>query len=559
LTGPFPGGRPRAGGPDWVRDAVFYQIFPDRFASSVRVPKPGALERWDAPPTQAGFKGGDLLGIAEHLDDLVELGITALYLNPIFASASNHRYHTYDYELVDPLLGGDAALRTLLDESHARGVRVILDGVFNHASRGFWPFHHVLENGAASPYRDWFRLDSDVLAGSRGLDAYPDRHAFEAIERLQGGHGTPSSGSDPTGAGAAQGPATAGPATAGGSGSPSQWILGYQAWWDLPALPKLNHSNPAVREYVYGVAERWTRFGIDGWRLDVPEEIDEPGFWEEFRRRVLAVNPEAYLVGEVWNPAPEWLAGDRFHAVMNYPLTESILSFVGRDRLDRELVGKTHEYRRHVRPIGGLEFGRQLAEVMATYSPEVASLQLNMLGSHDTPRFISLAGGDAGALRLATLIQMTLPGAPCIYYGDEVGLEGREDPDCRRAYPWDPARQDRGLRDFIAGLVSVRRDNPVLRRGRFELLAAEGSAVAYGMFAADGASYRSVVVAVNAGEVPARLVIEHPDLAGHLVEQVSWPGRGWATTFASRLIDGGPLVVEVEAREGVAIGTVSIP
>ena len=578
----FPG-RPAACGPDWVRDAVFYQIFPDRFASSVRVPKPGTLERWDAPPTLHGFKGGDLLGIAEHLDDLRELGITALYLNPVFASASNHRYHTFDYERVDPLLGGNEALRELIDAAHARGMRIILDGVFNHASRGFWPFHHVLENGAASPYRDWFRLDSEVLSGGRGLNAYPGQRETEAIERLKAGHDR----HEPTGPGHDAAAPGHDPTGAAGAGSPSQWILGYQAWWDLPALPKLNHSNPAVREYIYGVAERWTRFGIDGWRLDVPEEIDEPGFWEEFRRRVLAVNPEAYLVGEIWNPAPEWLAGDRFHALMNYPLAESILSFVGGARLDRELVAKTHEYGRHVRAIDGPEFGRQLAEVMATYPPELASLQLNLLGSHDTPRFISLAGGDAAALRLATLIQMTVPGAPCIYYGDEVGLEGREDPDCRRAYPWDPARQDSGLRDFVAGLISVRRANSVLRRGRFELLAAEGSAVAYGMFdvessgggrpsvgdrpidssppggsrptvGAEGAPGRSILVAVNAGDEPARLSIEHPGLAGHLAEQVSWPGRGWGTTFAPRLLERGPLVVELEAREGVAIQTASI-
>jgi len=210
-------------GPDWVRDAVFYQIFPDRFASSVRVAKPGALEPWDAAPTTHGFKGGDLLGIAEHLEELRGLGITALYLTPIFASASNHRYHTYDYELVDPLLGGDAALRELLDEAHRRGMRVILDGVFNHASRGFWPFHHVLENGAASPYRDWFRLDEDVLAGRRGLTAYP-------------GPGWPG-----------------GPGESSGTGGENEAAdriagrLGYKAWWDIPALPVLNHSNEAVR------------------------------------------------------------------------------------------------------------------------------------------------------------------------------------------------------------------------------------------------------------------------------------------------------------------------
>jgi neopullulanase len=575
LTAQQPGGRHAAGGLDWVRDAVFYQIFPDRFASSVRVPKPGALERWDAPPTFNGFKGGDLLGIAEHLDDLHELGITALYLNPVFASASNHRYHTYDYELVDPLLGGDAALRTLLDEAHARGMRVILDGVFNHASRGFWPFYHVLENGAASPYRDWFCLDPNVISGGRGLNAYPGRREIEAMERMRSGHepapgGGPRSaealgGSNPGAGGGVgahpDGPTAPAPGTAG-PGTPSQWVLGYQAWWDLPALPKLNHSNPAVRDYILGVAERWTRFGIDGWRLDVPEEIGEPGFWEEFRRRVLAVNPEAYLVGEIWTPARDWLI-DRFDALMNYPLAEAILSFVGSGRLDHELVSRTHEYGRHVRDIDGPEFGRQLAEVMATYPPELASLQLNLLDSHDTPRFLSLAGGDAAALRLAALIQMTLPGAPCIYYGDEVGLEGRQDPDCRRTYPWDPARQDRRLRDFYAGLVAVRHAHPVLRRGRFEMLAAEGSAVAYRMFEPQDSTGRdssadSIVVAVNAGDEPARLTIEHPGPAGYRLEQVSWPGRDWRTTFAPTLIDGEPLVIEVGPREGVAIQAVSI-
>ena len=142
--------------PNWVKDAVFYQIFPDRFAGTDRVRKPGALEPWDTPPTTHGFKGGDLLGIADHLDYLADLGVNAIYTTPIFQSASNHRYHTYDYLTVDPLLGGNAALRELVDACHARDMRIVLDGVFNHASRGFWPFNHVLEAGRSSPYRDWF-------------------------------------------------------------------------------------------------------------------------------------------------------------------------------------------------------------------------------------------------------------------------------------------------------------------------------------------------------------------------------------------------------------------
>ena len=568
-------------GPDWVRDAVFYQIFPDRFAISPRVPKPGPLEPWDAPPTPHGFKGGDLLGIAAHLDDLRELGVNALYLTPIFASASNHRYHTFDYEIVDPLLGGDAAFRELLDAAHVRGMFVVLDGVFNHASRGFWPFNHVLENGAASPYRDWFYLDSDVLAGRRGLIAYPGREQSEAMARIQaGGHSVEDlSAATAAAVAAATAAAEAGhlpiehpegsePAPRPGR-TASERVLGYQAWWDLPALPKLNHSNPAVREYIFSIVERWLRFGIDGWRLDVPEEIGEPGFWEEFRRRALAVNSQAYLVGEVWTPAQQWLAGDRFHAVMNYPLAEAILSYTGAASMDWDLVARTHEYAMHVQGVDGPEFGRRLERVMTTYSPAVTSMQLNLLGSHDTPRFRSLAGGDTSAVRLATLIQMTLPGAPCIYYGDEIGMEGREDPDCRRAYPWDPARQDVELRAFVSGLLTMRREQRLLRHGQFKLLAAEGLAVAYSLerdetaprssFSFGEVPARAIIIAINADDMPVRLTVRAPHLTGCHLEQVSWPGRKWGSTFAPRLLPGEAFDVELDAREGVVIKAASVP
>jgi neopullulanase len=349
----------------------------------------------------------------------------------------------------------------------------------------------------------------------------------------------------------------------------SERVLGYQAWWDLPALPKLNHSNPAVREYIFSIVERWLRFGIDGWRLDVPEEISEPGFWEEFRRRALAVNSQAYLVGEVWQPAHQWVGGDRFHAVMNYPLAEAILSFVGGRSMDWDLVSRTHEYAIHVQGVDGPEFGRRLERVMTTYSPEVASMQLNLLDSHDTPRFRSLAGGDTSAVRLAMLIQMTLPGAPCIYYGDEIGMEGRTDPDCRRAYPWDPARQDVELRAFVAGLLTMRREQRLLRHGRFNLLGGEGSGIAYALEADQSESQpifgfgerpaRAIVIAINSGDAPIRLTVWARHLSGCHLEQVSWPGRGWATTFAPQPILGEAFEVDLEAREGVVIKAVSVP
>lgn len=456
--------------PAWVRDAVFYQVFPDRFAASTRVHKPGALEPWSSPPTQFGYKGGDLLGLAERLDELVDLGITALYLNPIFAAASNHRYNTYDYMAVDPLLGGDAALRELIDTTHDLGVRLVLDGVFNHVGRGFWPFHHVLESGGASPYRDWFYLDDTVLNEGRAVRAYVD----------------------------ASGHLAAAP-------------RGYRSWWDVPSLPKLRVENPEVREYLLGVAEHWLRLGIDGWRLDVPEDVEDVTFWPEFRRRVRAVNPEAYLLGEIWQEAPEWLTGDRFDAVMNYPLALAILGFVGGPSLDASVIAGQSNYRRALVPLDGHGFADRLTRLMGLYAPEATAVQFNLIGSHDAPRARSVLGGSAARLRLATLLQLTLPGAPSIYYGDELAMEGAADPDCRRAYPRsieeaDPAGAE--TRAFVKAAIGARREHPALRLGRVRVAAAGERSIALVRWAGD----RRAVVAVNAGEVPEVLDVPARDL-----------------------------------------------
>lgn len=309
--------------PEWVKDAIFYQIFPDRFAKSKRVPEKGLnLETWDSPPTIFGFKGGDLLGVAERLDYLRDLGITALYFNPVFASAANHRYHTYDYYNVDPLLGGNDALRELLEAAHARGIRVVLDGVFNHASRGFWQFHHTLENGAGSPYVDWFHFNPGRLYGKKHFGAYPNRWEQFLLRKRRD----------------------------------SCAVIGYKCWWDLPALPKFNTQTPAVREFIFEVAEHWIKFGIDGWRLDVPAEIDDDSFWQEFRRRVKAINPEAYIVGEIWEESQRWLQGDQFDAVMNYLVTIASLGFFTGKHLDQKETSRAGGYRDKVRPLNVTEF-----------------------------------------------------------------------------------------------------------------------------------------------------------------------------------------------------------
>jgi neopullulanase len=481
-----------ADSPAWVRDAVFYQILPDRFAQSSRVAKPGPLEAWDAPPTTHGFKGGDLLGIVEHLDYLADLGINALYLTPVFASASNHRYHTYDYFTVDPLLGGDDALRELLDAAHDREMRVILDGVFNHTGRGFWPFHHVLETGASSPYRRWFHVDDAALDAGRPLLAYP------------------SAGS-PTGA------------------------LGYEAWWGMPALPKLNTDEPAVREYLFRVAEHWLRFGIDGWRLDVPEEIDDEAFWQEFRTRCRAIRPDAYLVGEIWHLAPDWLLGDRFDALMNYPLAEAILGYAGGVDLDATVVRAHHEYAGTVQARDGAAFGAKLVELLSAYVPATVAVQLNLLGSHDAPRLRTVVGGNSARVRLATLLQATLPGAPCLYYGDEVGLTGGIDPACRGTFPWDRSRWETGLLETVRTLFRLRTAEPALRDGPVRVVGSSGSAMAYER----GSGVARFVVVANPGQTSERLSLRFADAptghGGHLAPMVL-PGLGGVGEAA--ILDG---------------------
>jgi cyclomaltodextrinase len=456
--------------PDWARDAVFYQVFPDRFAASSRVAKPGPLETWATPPTVHGYKGGDLLGVVERLDELVDLGVTALYLNPIFAAASNHRYNTYDYLAVDPLLGGEPALRTLVDTLHERGLRVILDGVFNHVGRGFWPFHHVVESGAASPYREWFYLDQDVLAGRRMVAA--EDHLC-----------------------------------------PEQGPRGYRSWWDVPSLPKLRIENPVVRAYLLDAVERWMRFGIDGWRLDVPADIEDRTFWPEFRDRVRAINPEAYLVGEIWHEAPDWLTGDRFDAVMNYPLGLAILGFAGGSHLDHAMFAGQPDYRASLHELDGAAFADRLARTLAIYDPDTVAVQFNLIGSHDTPRARTVLGDDPLRLRLAQLLQLTLPGAPSIYYGDELGMRGGIDPDCRRAYPASLDALDAAAREhraFVRATVHARRAHPALGRGDVSPVGLAGPAIALERTAGD----RRAIVAVNAGDGPIDLTLPAGTLDG---------------------------------------------
>jgi glycosidase len=408
----------------WLKDAVFYQIFPDRFARSTRVAKLAGLEAWDAPPSAGGYKGGDLLGVLDRLDYLAQLGVNALYLNPIFAATANHRYHTADYFNVDPMLGGNAAFERLLGECHDRGMRVVIDGVFNHSGRGFAPFADVAENGKASPYRDWF---------------FVQRHPINPY--------------------AARAPR-------------------YAAWMGIPALPKLNTENPEVREFLYSVAEHWVRFGIDGWRLDTPEQIETPGFWQGLADRVRQVNADAVLIGEVWTQPDEWLAPNGpFDSVLNYWVAARVLPFVGQEELDRSAT-RPMPY-----PWGSSVDGVELAAFLETLyeriDQDVQQAWLNLDASHDTPRRMTMLSGNAARSRLAEVLRFTLPGAPCIYYGEELELLGTKDPGCRAGFPESSVDQDAESLVLVRRLASLRQRFVCLRRGRFRSVCQHPTVLAF--------------------------------------------------------------------------------
>ncbi|MGC8873357.1 MAG: glycoside hydrolase family 13 protein [Chloroflexia bacterium] len=411
--------------PEWVQDAVFYQIFPDRFRNGDRTNDPPNVHPWGEPPTRTSFFGGDLAGVLEALPYLQDLGIDALYLNPIFMSSSTHRYNTYDYFRIDPRLGDLGTFRRLVETAHAKGMRIILDGVFNHCGRGFFPFQDLLENGPESPYVDWFHVQSFPV------NAYDER--------------TPPN---------------------------------YLCWWGNRSLPKFNTDTPAVREYIFSVARYWLEQDADGWRLDVPNEIDDDSFWQEFRRVVKQTKPDAYLVGEIWTDGRRWLQGDQFDGITNYELRNLLLEWL--------VEGK---YR-------SLAFAHRLQELLGKYRPETVRVQLNLLGSHDTPRLVRVVHGDMATLRLLWLFLFTWPGAPCIYYGDEIGLDGGPDPDCRRCFPWDEQQWNRELRGYIRRLISLRRALPALRRGTTRILFTHPrrNLFAYGR----GEGEEGVVVVLNA-------------------------------------------------------------
>jgi len=478
--------------PDWVKNAVFYQIFPDRFARSEPTVKgqwqAAKYEGWDATPTYQGYKGGNLWGVIDKLDYIQDLGANAIYFTPIFQSASNHRYHTHDYYQVDPMLGGNVAFEALIKAAHERDLKVVLDGVFNHASRGFFFFNDILENGPNSPWLDWFKVQGWPLS------------AYD--------------GSKPA---------------------------NYEGWIGDRALPEFNHDNPQVKEYIMQVAEYWLHQGIDGWRLDVPNEVDTPGFWQEFRDRVKAVNPDAYIVGEIWGDASHWLDGTQFDGVMNYRFTEAAIAFAGGENYIPEFCqGELRPYP----PISAAEYAIRIDALLKLYDWEIQQAQLNLLDSHDTPRMLTTVGEDQDSFMLASVLMMTFPGAPSIFYGDEVGLPGGKDPDCRRVFP-EAEQWDVEILKNYKQLIALRHQYAALRTGTYKTLFADHDLYVFARILDE----EEVIVAVNTSKEQVEPVFGVTELKTEPQKVIYGAGRlNWQTTA-----EGSKLELIVPGRSSIIV------
>ncbi|MCX8129479.1 MAG: alpha-glycosidase [Clostridia bacterium] len=375
--------------------------------------KDGIDKNWYKIPKSKDVFGGTLEGIVKKLDYLTELGINCIYLTPIFESDSNHKYDTVDYYKIDRNFGDEQAFKRFIDECHAKNIKVILDAVFNHTSDNFFAFKDYVKNGSDSKYKDWYciREDGD-----------------------------------------------------------------YETFADVKKMPKLNTTNPEVIKYFLAVARYWIEeYGIDGWRLDVANEIDHK-FWRLFREEVKRVKEDAIIIGEAWDGGESFAEGDQFDSVMNYPFLYIADEYFAKDKIS------TFEF-------DGLANG-----YLAKYKGYIANNLINLLDSHDTSRFLRECGDDIERLKLAVFFQMTYPGLPMIFYGDEAGVTGCNDPDCRRTINFE--KMDFELFKYYKKLIEVRKEYELLRSGDYKTVYVDTDIYAYSRY--DGNS--EIVCLFNKGK-----------------------------------------------------------
>lgn len=376
--------------PSWVKDTVWYQIFPERFANGDQSINPKDTKAWESePPRATNFFGGDFQGIIDHLDYLVQLGITGIYFTPIFKAYSNHKYDTIDYFEIDPQFGDKAIFKKMVEKCHDLGIKVMLDAVFNHSGYHFEPFQQVLQHGEASSYSSWFHTSVFPLKGG-------DR--------------------------------------------PNYATFGF-----VDTMPKLNTLHEEVMEYLLKVGRYWVEeFDIDGWRLDVANEIDH-AFWREFRSAVKKIKPDLFILGEIWHDSMAWLRGDQFDSVMNYPFLTNVIQFFAKETITAS------------------QFVEDMTFCVQAYPSTINETLFNLVGSHDTPRIMTECGGNTEKVKLIFTFLMTFIGTPCIYYGDEIGLNGEMDPGCRACMPWEKNKWNQDLLQHVKFLIKLRKKEPLLR------------------------------------------------------------------------------------------------
>lgn len=393
--------------PSWTKGSVFYQIFPERFCNGDPTNDPYDVVPWGSTPTRDNFMGGDLKGIINNIDYIKDLGVDGLYLTPIFEASSNHKYDTIDYFRIDPSFGTFNDLKDLVDICHQNGIKIILDGVFNHCGYFFPQFQDLLKNGVYSKYKDWFLIDSFPI-DTKNLN-------YETT--------------------------------------------GYYKW-----MPKLRLSNPEVREFILKVARFWIEeAGIDGWRLDVADEVDYT-FWQDFRKLVKSINPNCFILAETWRENREMLRGDQVDSVMNYLFRDALVDFFAKKQ------------------ISPIQFDERINRILGVYCKTVHLSLYNLIGSHDTARFLTLSNNQLQILKIAAAFKLCFPGIAGIYYGDEIGLTGENDPDCRKSMEWNPNKQNREIYTWYKKLIAIRKRCKPLQFGVFSSNYCSSDNYVYGFY-----------------------------------------------------------------------------
>lgn len=525
--------------PQWIHDAVIYQIFPDRFRNGDKSndPKDGdevfygnlplrfhktwneMVEDFKNEPgglPNRDFFGGDLKGIQEKLPYLKDLGVTAIYLNPIFQARSNHRYDTEDYLKIDKYLGTEDDWNALVEAAKAQGIRLILDGVFNHVS-------------SDGPYFDRYRrYDGEPGACEDVKSKYRNWFFFR-----KPGEKEPKDACVDDGKGQTY----------------------YESWAGFDSIPKLNNANPQVRDFIYkspdSVARTWIRNGASGWRLDVAGEIDDGGetsmYWEEFRDAVKSTNPDAVIIGEIWDDVSPWVTGTQFDSTMNYRLRSALLGYT--------ILKPFRDNDVNWQPLMPSQLDSAIMSMLEDYPPQATEAMMNLMDSHDTSRLLYVVGNDKQSQQLAAFLQFMMPGAPTIYYGDEIALNApsnkdQDDPYNRAPYPWPDETgsyynpPDPEMFNYYRGLAKLRADNPALRNGSYRALLTDDKAGVYAFLRTSSGNV--VVVIANRSELDQPFSV---DVQGYLLDNLILDD---AMSGLPAEVKNGKLSGTAQARHGAA-------